>query len=144
VLKDLLRGVIFKEGRPTCQGATIYRSPVRGLPRLPTTPPTHQSNTSRGFRGGARPPRQSYFDQQWRTQYVIGERIQYNCPHMFQVAYKNLGNCLRSEDQMTRQKERCRKISNFDLLRIVTTMTRVLTASSLRDKLLKANAYVHN
>jgi hypothetical protein len=28
-------------------------------------------------RGGARPLRRSYLDQQWRTQYVIGERIQY-------------------------------------------------------------------
>jgi hypothetical protein len=47
-------------------------------------PPTYYWSTSmhlsyiKGIcRGSARPHRRSYLDQQWRTQYVIGERIQY-------------------------------------------------------------------
>jgi hypothetical protein len=38
----------------------------------------HQKQSSQGVcRDVARPLRLSYLDQQWRTQYVIGERIQY-------------------------------------------------------------------
>jgi hypothetical protein len=55
-----------------------YHSRVRGLPRLPTDQHAPLVLCIKWIcRGGARPLRRSYLDQQWRTQYVIGKRIQY-------------------------------------------------------------------
>jgi hypothetical protein len=39
--------------------------------------PTPVQHIEEICRGGSRPLRRSYLDQQWRTQYVIGEQLQY-------------------------------------------------------------------